>query len=154
MRSDILTLRNSPGSASEFLSTFYDRENHALGGIEILKILIVEDDEELLNGLDIILTKEGYGVLRTSEGETGLDIVVREKPNLIILDTALPGISGLDMCRELRGQGVKTPIILMSAKADAMDRRTGSYPDVNEYIAKPFGWRELLSCVRTQLHDI
>ncbi len=120
----------------------------------MLKILIVEDDEELLNGLDIILTKEGYGVLRTSEGEAGLDMAVQEKPNLIILDTALPGISGLDVCRELRGQGVRTPIILMSAKAEAMDRRTGSYPDVNDYIAKPFGWRELLSCVRTQLHDI
>ncbi len=117
-------------------------------------ILIVEDDEELLNGLDMILTKEGYGVLRTTQGEAGLDIAVQEKPNLIILDAVLPGISGLDVCRELRGQGVRTPIILMSAKAEAMDRRTGSFPDVNDYIAKPFGWRELLTCVRTQLHDM
>jgi len=107
-----------------------------------------------LNGLDIILTKEGYGVLRTSEGEAGLDMAVLEKPNLIILDTSLPGISGLDVCRKLRGQGVRTPIILMSAKAEAMDRRTGSYPDASAYIAKPFGWRELLTCVRTQLHDM
>jgi len=117
-------------------------------------ILIVEDDEELLNGLDMILTKEGYGVLRTTQGEAGLDIAVHEKPNLIILDAVLPGLSGVDVCRELRRQGVRIPIILMSAKAEAMDRRTGSFPDVNEYIAKPFGWRELLTCVRTQLHDI
>lgn len=119
----------------------------------MLKILIVEDDEELLNGLDIILTKEGYRVLQTSQGEAGLDMAVHEKPNLIILDTSLPGISGLDVCRELREQGIRTPIILMSAKADAMDRKTGAYPDANAYIAKPFGWRELLTCVRTQLHD-
>jgi len=120
----------------------------------MLKILIVEDDDELLNGLDIILTKEGYKVLRTSQGEAGLDMAAHENPHLIILDTSLPGISGLDVCRELRGQGVRTPIILMSAKAEAMDRRTGSYPDANAYIAKPFGWRELLTCVRTQLHDM
>ena len=54
-------------------------------------ILIVEDDEELLNGLDMVLTKEGYKVLRTSQGEKGLDIAVQEKPNLIILDAVLPG---------------------------------------------------------------
>ena len=120
----------------------------------MLKILIVEDDDELLNGLDIILTKEGYKVLRTSQGEAGLDMAAHENPHLIILDSSLPGISGLDVCRELRGQGVRTPIILMSAKAEAMDRKTGFYPDANAYIAKPFGWRELLTCVRTQLHDI
>ncbi len=116
-------------------------------------ILIVEDDEELLNGLHMILTKEGYRVLRTSQGEEGLDIAAKEKPSLIILDAVLPGISGLDVCRELREKGVRVPIVMMSAAAESRDRTTGVSPELDGYIAKPFGWRELLNCVHTQLHD-
>jgi len=116
-------------------------------------ILIVEDDEELLNGLHMILTKEGYRVLRTSQGEKGLDIAVQEKPNLIILDAVLPGISGSDVCRELREKGVRVPIVMMSATAESPDRTTGLSPEADGYIAKPFGSRELLNCVRTQLQD-
>jgi DNA-binding response OmpR family regulator len=115
-------------------------------------ILIVEDDEELLNGLDMILTKKGYRVLRTNQGKKGLDIAVQEKPNLIILDAVLPGISGLDVCRELREKGVRVPIVMMSAAAELLDRTTGLSPEADGYIAKPFGSRELLNCVRTQLH--
>ena len=114
-------------------------------------ILVVEDDEELLNGLDIILSKEGYRVLRTCQGETGLDIALKENPNLIILDQSLPGISGLDVCQELRKKGSRVPIIIMSTKDETMDRTTGSYPDADDYIAKPFGARELLSRVRIHL---
>lgn len=117
------------------------------------KILVVEDDEELLNGLDMILSKEGYQVLSTSHGEKGLDIAVQENPNLIILDQSLPGISGLDVCQELREKGIRVPIIIMSTKAETVDRTTGSYPDADDYISKPFGSRELLSRVRSHLHD-
>ena len=116
-------------------------------------ILIVEDDEDLLNGLHMILTKEGYRVLRTGQGEKGLDIAVQEKPNLIILDTVLPGISGSDVCRELREKGIRVPIVMMSTSAESLDRETGSSPEADGYIAKPFGSRELLKCVHTQLHD-
>ena len=116
-------------------------------------ILIVEDDEELLNGLDMILTKEGYGVLRTTQGEAGLDIAVHENPNLIILDAVLPGISGSAVCRALRAKGIRVPIVMMSTRAESLDRKTGSSPEADGYIAKPFGSRELLNCVRTQLHD-
>ena len=96
------------------------------------KILVIEDDEELLNGLDMILSKEGYQVLKTSHGEMGLDIAVQENPNLIILDQSLPGISGLDVCQELRNKGIRIPIIMMSTKAEAVDRTTGSNPDAND----------------------
>ena len=116
-------------------------------------ILIVEDDDELLNGLHMILTRAGYRVLRTSQGEEGLDIAVQEKPSLIILDAVLPGISGSDVCRELREKGVRVPIVMMSTKAESLDRKTGLSPEADDYIAKPFGSRELLNCVRTQLHD-
>jgi len=115
------------------------------------KILVIEDDEELLNGLDMILSKEGYQVLTTSQGEMGLDIALQENPNLIILDQSLPGISGLDVCQELRNKGIRIPIIIMSTKAEAVDRTTGSYPDANDYISKPFGSRELLSRVNSHL---
>jgi len=117
------------------------------------KILVIEDDEELLNGLDMILSKEGYQVLKTSHGEMGLDIAVQENPNLIILDQSLPGISGLDVCQELRKKGIRIPIIIMSSKAETVDRTTGSYPDADDYISKPFGSRELLSRVNSHLPD-
>ncbi len=117
------------------------------------KILVVEDDEELLNCLEMILSKEGYQVLKTSHGEMGLDIAVRENPNLIILDQSLPGISGLDVCQELRKKGIRAPIIIMSTKAETVDRTTGSYPDADDYISKPFGSRELLSRVNSHLPD-
>lgn len=117
------------------------------------KILVVEDDEELLNGLDMILSKEGYQVLKTNQGEMGLDIAVQENPNLIILDQSLPGISGLDVCQELRKKGIRVPIIIMSTKAETVDQTTGSYPDADDYISKPFGSRELLSRVNSYLSD-
>ncbi len=117
------------------------------------KILVVEDDEELLNGLEMILSKEGYQVLKTSHGEMGLDIAVQENPNLIILDQTLPGISGLDVCHKLREKGIRVPIIIMSTKAETVDRTTGAYPDADDYISKPFGSRELLSRVSRHLYD-
>ena len=115
------------------------------------KILVIEDDEELLNGLDMILSKEGYQVLKTSQGEMGLDIAVQENPNLIILDQSLPGISGLDVCQELRNKGIRIPIIIMSTKAETVDQTTGSYPNADDYISKPFGSRELLRRVNSHL---
>ncbi len=115
------------------------------------KILIVEDDADLANGLELNLRKEGYKVLKAGAGEEALKIVTHESPDLIILDVMLPGISGLDVCRELRNRSISIPIIMLTAKSDELDRVVGLELGADDYVTKPFGLRELLARVRVCL---
>jgi two-component system alkaline phosphatase synthesis response regulator PhoP len=115
------------------------------------KILIVEDQTDLANGIEINLKKEGYKVLKTATGEEALQIAIRDFPDLIILDIMLPGISGLDVCRELRQKSVQIPIIMLTAKSDEMDRVVGLELGADDYITKPFSLRELLARIRVCL---
>lgn len=115
------------------------------------KILIVEDNVDLANGLAINLKKEGYKVFKAATGEDALKIAVRDSPNLIILDIMLPGISGFDVCRELRNKSIDIPIIMLTAKSDEMDRVVGLELGADDYITKPFGIRELLARIRVCL---
>lgn len=119
--------------------------------ITMQKILIVEDQVDLANGLELNLRKEGYRVLKTTTGEDALKIAVRDSPDLIILDIMLPGISGLDVCRELRNRSIDTPIIMLTAKSDELDRVLGLELGADDYVTKPFGLRELLARVRVCL---
>ena len=118
------------------------------------KILIVEDNADLATGLQINLKKEGFKVLMAATGEDGLKIALREAPDLIILDIMLPGISGLDVCRELRNKSVGIPIIMLTAKSEELDRVVGLELGADDYVTKPFGIRELLArihvCLRRQ----
>jgi two-component system alkaline phosphatase synthesis response regulator PhoP len=115
------------------------------------KILIVEDEEDLLRGLEISLSKEGYKVLKATRGETGVKVAIKENPDLIILDVMLPGISGLDVCRELRQKGTDVPIIMLTAKSEEIDRVVGLEIGADDYVTKPFSLRELLARIRVRL---
>jgi DNA-binding response OmpR family regulator len=115
------------------------------------KILIVEDQADLATGLELNLTKEGYKVLKASTGEDALKLILRDPPDLIILDLMLPGISGLDVCRELRNKSIEVPIIMLTAKSDELDRVVGLELGADDYVTKPFGLRELLARVRVCL---
>ena len=115
------------------------------------RILIVDDQEELLGGLVVNFRREGYVVLTATEGDAGLNLALKERPDLIILDVMLPGMSGLDICRELRRTGVETPIIMLTARGEEIDRVLGLEIGADDYITKPFGLRELLARVRTRL---
>jgi DNA-binding response OmpR family regulator len=115
------------------------------------KILIVEDNIDLANGLELNLKKEGYKVFKAATGEDGLKIAIHDCPDLIILDIMLPGISGLDVCRELRNKSIEIPIIMLTAKSDELDRVVGLELGADDYITKPFGVRELLARVRVCL---
>ena len=115
------------------------------------KILIVEDNVDLANGLEVNLKKEGYKVLKTVSGEDALKITIRDNPDLIILDIMLPGISGFDVCRELRNKSIDIPIIMLTAKSDETDRVVGLELGADDYITKPFGIRELLARIRVCL---
>jgi two-component system alkaline phosphatase synthesis response regulator PhoP len=115
------------------------------------RILIVDDQEELLNGLAVNFRREGYEVLTASRGETAVAMAGDEAPDLIILDVMLPGMSGLDVCRELRRRGVEAPIIMLTARSEEIDRVLGFEIGADDYVTKPFSVRELVARVRTRL---
>lgn len=115
------------------------------------KILVVEDNEDLARGLEIQLKREGYAVLKAKNGEAGIQSAVRENPDLILLDVMLPDTSGLDVCREIRIKGFQTPIIMLTAKAEEIDRVVGLEIGADDYMTKPFSMRELFARIRARL---
>jgi DNA-binding response OmpR family regulator len=115
------------------------------------KILIVEDQKDLADGLEVNFTKEGFSVLKAETGEAAIGKALKEDPDLIILDIMLPGISGLDVCRELRKKALDMPIIMLTAKADEIDRVVGLEVGADDYVTKPFGIRELIARVHAHL---
>ncbi len=114
------------------------------------KILIVEDDANLLDTLKYNLRKEGYGVAIASDGEQAIEVARREKPDLIILDIMLPKMSGFEVCRILRKE-MTVPILMLTAKADETDKIVGLEIGADDYMTKPFSMRELLARLRAIL---
>lgn len=117
------------------------------------KILIVEDDANLLETLRYNLNKESYQVLTAADGETALEVARKEKPDLIILDVMLPGLSGFEVCRILRKE-TNTPIIMLTAKTDETDKIVGLEIGADDYVTKPFSVRELTARIRAMLRRV
>ena len=115
------------------------------------KILIVEDEEDVAKGLEINLRKEGYRVVKAGRGDTAVNLAIKENPHLILLDVMLPGLSGFDVCRELRKKGIEAPIIMLTAKGDEIDRVLGLEIGADDYVSKPFSLRELMARIRVRL---
>ena len=114
------------------------------------KVLIVEDDANLLETLKYSLHKEGYDVVMASDGEQAVAITRRERPDLVILDIMLPKINGFEVCRILRKE-MTVPILMLTAKADEMDKIVGLEIGADDYMTKPFSMRELLARVMAML---
>jgi two-component system OmpR family response regulator len=114
------------------------------------KILIIEDDRNLLDTLKYNLRKEGYDVVTAVDGAEALDAARREKPELIILDIMLPKMSGFEVCRILR-KDMNVPILMLTAKTDETDKIVGLEIGADDYMTKPFSLRELLARVRAML---
>jgi two-component system alkaline phosphatase synthesis response regulator PhoP len=115
------------------------------------RILVIEDEPDLLRGLELNLKAEGYAVLSASRGDAGLEKALGERPDLVLLDIMLPGMNGLDVCRELRGRGFAAPIIMLTARAEEVDRVVGLEIGADDYVTKPFGIRELMARIRVRL---
>jgi len=115
------------------------------------KILIVEDDRAILKALEANLTAEGYEVETVTDGATGLGRASDPSQDLILLDLMLPKISGEDICRRLRQDGITTPILLLTAKSEEEHRVTGFELGADDYVAKPFSIRELLGRIQAIL---
>ncbi len=115
------------------------------------KILIVEDELNMISGLKDNLEFEGYEVDTAMEGKTGLEKVTGGKYDLILLDVMLPEVSGFDICKTARKKGVNTPIILLTAKGEEIDKVLGLELGADDYITKPFSLRELLARIKAIL---
>jgi two-component system alkaline phosphatase synthesis response regulator PhoP len=115
------------------------------------RILIVDDEPEMVRGLEDNLRFEGYQTLSATNGERGLELALGEAPDLILLDIMMPGKSGWDVCRELRGKGLDIPVIMLTARGEEVDRVLGLELGADDYVTKPFGLRELLARIRAVL---
>ncbi|HEX2444722.1 MAG TPA: response regulator transcription factor [Vicinamibacterales bacterium] len=115
------------------------------------KILVIEDEPDMLTILRDNLELEGYRVDMAKTGEDGLKLALRDSPDVILLDIMLPGMSGYDVCRNLRSRGVKTPVILITARNSEMDRVAGLDLGADDYVGKPFNIGEVLARVRVQI---
>lgn len=115
------------------------------------KILIIEDEEDLVKGLKLNLADEGYEVDWASDGVEGLRKALEEQPDLIILDIMLPKMNGLDICRELRKKNISIPIIMLTAKGEEIDKVLGLEIGADDYMTKPFSIRELLARIKAHL---
>lgn len=114
-------------------------------------ILVIEDEPEMQRGLRDNLEFEGYTVHVVGDGKKGLETIRSKKFDLILLDVMLPGISGFDICKTARTEGVSTPIIMLTAKGEEVDKVLGLEFGADDYITKPFSLRELLARVKAVL---
>lgn len=117
------------------------------------KMLVVEDDATLLETISYNLERQGYQVRRAADGLTALEKARKHKFDLILLDIMLPGLDGLEVCRILR-QEMNVPIIMLTARADEVDRVVGLEMGADDYLTKPFSMRELMARVKAVLRRV
>jgi DNA-binding response OmpR family regulator len=115
------------------------------------KILVVEDDPAILTGVVDLLEGEGFAVSSAKDGPAALRAYEQEKPNLVLLDIMIPGRSGLDVCRDIRKKDAATPILMLTAKGQEIDKVVGLEVGADDYIVKPFSVNELLARIRAAL---
>ena len=115
------------------------------------KILIVEDDPHILLGLEEVLKSEDYETASCNRGDEAVAAVANFQPTLIVLDVMLPGASGYDICKSLRTKKNFTPIIMLTAKGQEIDKVVGLDLGADDYVTKPFGVRELLARIQALL---
>jgi DNA-binding response OmpR family regulator len=115
------------------------------------RILIVEDEYAVARGLEYGLTQAGFDVLWADTGRRALELAHSHDPHLILLDIRLPDISGFDVCRQLRSEGKRQPILMLTARDEELDKVLGLELGADDYVVKPYSLRELISRIRALL---
>ena len=121
---------------------------------EIHRVLVVEDEPQVREGLVVNLRAEGFEVDAVGRGDEVLERVLALPPHLIVLDIMLPGVTGIDVCRELRARGYAGPIIFLTARTQEIDRVLGLEIGADDYVVKPFSVRELIARIRARLRRL
>jgi DNA-binding response OmpR family regulator len=115
------------------------------------KILVIDDDESIRETVGVMLERENFTPFLAADGESGFEKARSLKPQLIIADLRLPGMSGMDVCRQLRAERINTPIIVLSAAGEEIDKVLLLEIGADDYMVKPFGARELVARIRAVL---
>ena len=115
------------------------------------RIVLIEDDPAVAKGLEFALQQEGYAVRWADTGAAGHKLVAEVSPHLIILDIRLPDTNGFDLCRQLRHEGFRQPILMLTARDEEVDKVLGFELGADDYVVKPYHLRELLSRIRALL---
>ena len=118
------------------------------------KILIVDDDADIVEAMRLVLEKSGHKVSIAVDGNEGLDKARTGKPDVIILDVMMPGIDGYEVCRRVRASGKKAPILMLTARTSEVDTVVGLELGANDYITKPVRLRELVARVKAHLREM
>ncbi len=116
-------------------------------------ILVIDDEKDLIELVRYNLEKEGFDVIAASDGKSGLEIALRHRPDVVLLDWMMPGVDGLEVCRQLRADArtARIPVLMLTAKAAEPDRVVGLEMGADDYVSKPFSPRELVARVRALL---
>src|SRR6201987_2398558 len=114
-------------------------------------ILVIDDDESLRDTIGVMLEQEGFRAVLVGDGKSGFDKAVTSKPDLVLVDLRLPGMSGTEICKQLRAARVETPISVLSAVGDELDKVLLLEIGADDYVVKPFGTRELMARIRAVL---
>jgi DNA-binding response OmpR family regulator len=115
------------------------------------KVLIVDDDAEVRETVSILLEREKFVPIQAVDGQSGLEKALSAKPNLVLVDLRLPGMNGIELCKQMRANRMSTPIIVLSAVGDEVDKVLLLEMGADDYVVKPFGARELLARIRAVL---
>jgi len=116
-----------------------------------LKILVVEDDSHIRLGLEEVLKSDNFEVVTCNRGDQAVEALGKHRPALVVLDVMLPGLSGFDVCKQLRAKKITTPILMLTAKGQEIDKVVGLDLGADDYVTKPFGVRELLARIHALL---
>ncbi len=126
--------------------------DHTTRGDAVMqKILVIDDDDSLRDTVALLLENEGYHAVAAAEGRDGFEQALTIRPDLVVVDLRLPGMSGIEICKQLRASNVSTPIIVLSALADEIDKVLLLEIGADDYVVKPFGARELAARIRAVL---
>ncbi len=115
------------------------------------KILAVDDETAIIDLLKFNIEKEGFNFISAQDGEEGLQKVINERPDLVLLDVMLPKMDGLSVCRKIRQSQINVPVIMLSARGEEIDKILGLEIGADDYITKPFSTRELIARIKANL---
>lgn len=118
------------------------------------RILIVEDERAVARGLEYALQQEGFSVLLAENGAQALELARNKAPRLMLLDLRLPDLSGFEVCRQLRAEGARLPILMVTARDEVVDRVVGLELGADDYIVKPYDLRELVARIHAHLRRV
>ena len=114
-------------------------------------ILAVDDESSILDLLNFNLEKEGFNFISAEDGEEGINKVLNEKPDLLLLDVMIPKMDGLSVCKKIRQENINIPIIMLSARGEEIDKVLGLEIGADDYITKPFSPREVIARIKANL---